>query len=240
MRAFGIAAIFARGGSKGIPGKNIRLFAGKPLIAWAIEAAYGSSYIDRVLVSTDDERIASVAREYGAEVPFMRPAELASDDAPEILAWRHTIDFISTEQKTDPFTFLAVIPVTSPLRTSSDIDRAIKHYYEFKESTDVVLTVVKAARSPYFNMVIREAEGTVRLVNPPTSPVFQRQLAPPVFDITTAAYIVKPKFVLQNDYLFAGNVRAIEVSVENGMDIDTPFDFDLSEYLMKKRLGMPL
>ena len=88
-----VAVIFARGGSKGLPGKNIRPLAGKPLIAWAIEHALAVKRIDRVIVSTDSEEIAAVAREYGAEVPFLRPAELARDDSPEWLAWRHALNY---------------------------------------------------------------------------------------------------------------------------------------------------
>src|SRR4051794_39616334 len=116
-----IAFVFARGGSKGVPRKNVRAVDGLPLIAYSIRTARASSLVERVIVSTDDEEIASVAREHGAEVPFMRPVHLASDDAPEWLAWRHAVETVGASSFN---TFLSV-PATSPLRAVEDLDRTI-------------------------------------------------------------------------------------------------------------------
>ena len=119
-----VAFIFARGGSKGLPGKNIRLLDGKPLIAWSIEHALAVKLIDRVIVSTDSDEIAAVAIEYGAEVPFMRPPELACDNSPEWFAWQHALDFLRANEGDMPNMFVSV-PATAPLRSPDDIEKCI-------------------------------------------------------------------------------------------------------------------
>jgi N-acylneuraminate cytidylyltransferase len=145
-----VAFIFARGGSKGLPGKNTRNICGKPLIAWSIEQAKAVSRIDRVIVSTNSEEIAEVARKYGAEVPFMRPAILATDESPEILSWRHGLEYLRETPQGLPRLMVSV-PATAPLRISNDIERCIEMYDG--GNCDAVITVTDSHRSPYFNMV---------------------------------------------------------------------------------------
>jgi len=123
-----VAFIFARGGSKGLPGKNIKMFAGKPLIAWAIEHAHAAEGIRRVIVSTDSKEIATVATRYGAEVPFMRPSHLAKDDSPEWLSWRHALEFIRDDEGSFPSAMVSV-PVTAPLRQPVDIERCLELFF---------------------------------------------------------------------------------------------------------------
>ena len=144
------AFIYARGGSKGIPGKNVKNFSGKPLIAWSIEQALSGPQIDRVIVSTDSEEISSVAQHYGATVPFLRPAELATDESPEWLAWQHALNFLLQHEGSIPENMISV-PATAPLRFASDIDSCIKIYDE--SDYDCVVTVTESNRSPYFNML---------------------------------------------------------------------------------------
>lgn len=226
-----VAFIFARGGSKGFPGKNIALLAGKPLIAHAILAAGAARSVNRVVVSTDDEGIAAVAREWGAEVPFLRPAELAGDRSPEWLAWRHAIDAVDAAgPKVDVF---ASVPTTAPLRRPADIDAAVARFRE--GDVDVVMTVTPAARNPYFNMVTVDIDRHARLVIPPDGTVHNRQAAPPVFDITTVCYVVRPAFLRRADNLFAGRVGVIEVPAERAVDIDTPLDMKVAEALWEAR-----
>ena len=162
MKPFVLGCVFARGGSKGVPGKNIKLLAGKPLIAYAIEAGLRVKDIDRLIVSTDDPRIAEVAREYGAEIPFLRPAHLATDDSAEILSWRHAIESMQKilDHKID---VLVSMPATSPLKESQDIDRCLKSL--LTSEADCVVTVTNAKRNPYFNMVTMQENGKVQLVN---------------------------------------------------------------------------
>lgn len=223
------AFIFARGGSKGLPGKNIRPLGGKPLIAWSIEQALAVKRIERVIVSTDSEEIVAVARAYGAQVPFMRPPELARDDSPEWLAWRHALAFLKESEGDMPEVMLSV-PATAPLRLPIDLENCLDAYT--KGDADVVITVSEAHRSPYFNMVRENADGSVGLVIPPTSAIARRQDVPVVYDMSTVAYVVRSEFVLSSDYLFKGRVRAVQVPKKRAIDIDTLFDFQIAEHLL--------
>lgn len=223
-----VAFIFARGGSKGLPRKNLLNFCGKPLIAWSIEQAKSVVKIDRVIVSTDDEEIAETAKYYGAEVPFMRPAELAQDNSPEWLAWRHALEFLKESNGVCPKVMVS-IPTTSPLRSPLDIENCIDLY--LKENPDAVITVTAANRNPYFNMVRQDEDGFSVLVCQNKNHVFNRQQAPEVFDITTVAYVLRPEFVLTHDTIFDGTLKQVEVPYERAVDIDNQFDFDLAEFI---------
>lgn len=226
------ALICARGGSKGVPGKNLRQLAGRPLIAWAISHARATARINRVMVSTDSEEIAKVARDAGADVPFLRPASLAGDTSPEWLVWRHAIEHMRASDGKLP-RGLVVIPCTAPLRATEDIDQCIVEFE--KPGTDVVITVTDAHRSPYFNMVKREPEGYVSLLIPPPDNIFRRQDAPSVYDMTTVAYVVDPAFVMNNSGLFAGRVRSVHVPPQRALDIDTLLDLRIAEFLMSEK-----
>jgi CMP-N-acetylneuraminic acid synthetase len=228
-----VAFIFARGGSKGLPGKNLRLLCGKPMIAWSIEQAKSIKRIRRVIVSTDSEEIAMIARDFGAEVPFIRPSELARDDSPEWLAWRHALNYLFESEGNLPDAMVSV-PVTAPLRSAEDIERCLNEFSN--EESDAIVTVSEAHRSPYFNMVQHNKDGTVGLVIPPSSTIARRQDAPAVFDMTTVAYVVCPHFVMAHNSLFEGRVRAVTIPVERAIDIDTLMDFQIAEFLMQKRL----
>ncbi len=230
-----VGFIFARGGSKGVPGKNIRPLGGKPLIAWSIEQALGVRRIERVVVSTDSPEIADVARAFGAEVPFLRPSHLAQDDSPEWLAWRHALEYLRDQEGCLPDTMVS-IPTTAPLRLPVDLENCLDEYE--KGIADVVVTVTDAHRSPYFNMVTRHNDGHVSLVIPPTSGISRRQDAPVVYDMTTVAYVLNTHFVLQHTGLFTGRVHAVHVPVERALDIDTPLDFRMAEMLIAERTAI--
>lgn len=227
------AFIFARGGSKGLPGKNVRLLAGKPLIGWAIDAALGVPEIGRVIVSTDDAEIARVAEACGAQVPFERPEHLASDTASEWDAWRHALEWLRDAEGAMPDPFVSV-PATAPMRLPQDIAATIARYRD--GGMDLVLTVSEAHRNPWFNMVKHVGDGTVALVNAPRGAVSRRQDAPEVFDVTTVAYVADPSFVLTHRGIFSGRVGAVTVPVDRALDIDTPHDFAIAEALMARRL----
>ena len=226
------AFIFARGGSKGLPGKNIRPLGGKPLIAWSIEQVLAVKRITRVIVSTDSEEIAAVARNYGAEVPFIRPAALARDDSPEWLAWRHALNYLLDTVGVLPEAMVSV-PATAPLRLPLDIENCLDEYE--KGDADMVVTVTDAHRSPYFNMVKTNADGTVGLVIPPQSAIARRQDVPTVYDMTTVAYVARPEFVMTCNAVFEGQVRAVHVPTERAIDIDTLLDFQIAECLLNSR-----
>jgi CMP-N-acetylneuraminic acid synthetase len=225
------AFVFARGGSKGLPGKNIKPFNGKPLIAWSIESALASAHIDTVYVSTDSPDIAEVARQYGAEVPFIRPAELAGDTSAEWLAWRHALNFLAENGGRCPDVMVS-LPATAPLRSVADIDRCIELFNN--THPDCVITVTAAHHNPYFNMVRKLPDGTVDLCISGEGKINRRQDVPEIYDITTVAYVVDTRYVMTRDSLFEGTVRMVEVPAERGIDIDTPLDFAIAEYLAKR------
>jgi CMP-N-acetylneuraminic acid synthetase len=228
------AFIFARGGSKGLPGKNIKPLLGKPLIAWSIEQALTVPGIDRVIVSTDAQEIADIAGEYGAQTPFLRPPELAKDETPEWMVWRHALGFLRETEGRYP-DYIVSVPVTSPLRLPGDIAAAIEEYE--KHSPDAVVVMTQAHRNPYFNMVRMNDEGCVEIAAQPDSKISRRQDVPKIFDLTTVAYVLKTEFIMTSDSLFEGKVRAVEVPAERAVDIDTQMDFDIAEVLMSKRMA---
>lgn len=224
-----VAFIFARGGSKGVPGKNIRVLGGKPLIAWSIAHCLAIPRIKRVIVSTDSEEIATNARQYGAETPFLRPAELATDSSPEWLAWRHAINYLHASGEFPDA--IVSVPATSPLRHPADIERCLDKFEE--GNSDIVITVSDARRSPYFNMVKLDTLCNAKLVMPPSSPIVRRQDVPTVYDIATVAYVMRPQFILEHNALFEGRVQAVHVPPERAIDIDTELDFIIAESLVQ-------
>jgi N-acylneuraminate cytidylyltransferase len=229
-KPYTVGFIFARGGSKGIPNKNIRLLAGKPLIAYSIETARKSSLIDRVVVSTDSTEIADTARRFGAEVPFIRPGELAGDNTPEILAWRHALQTLR-ELDGRNVDVLVSIPTTSPLRSVEDIDQCIRLFLE--SEADAVITIRNAGRHPSFNMFTLDEEGWAGLVMPLGKAIGRRQDAPKVYDMTTVAYVARPEFVMQTESILNGRIKAMIVPEERAVDIDTELDFCFAEFILK-------
>jgi N-acylneuraminate cytidylyltransferase len=226
-----VALICARGGSKGLPGKNIRPLAGKPLIAWAIEQAKSVEQISRVIVSTDSEEIAKVARQFGAEVPFIRPADLAQDNSPEREVWRHALQYLKKSEGKFP-DILVVVPATAPLRKTEDIKKCISEFQ--KGDADTIITVTDSHRSPYFNMVKNRPDGQVEIVIPAKSGmVARRQDVPEVFDVTTVAYVSSPEFIMRTNNIFEGRVRSVHVPPQRAIDIDTLMDFKIAECLIQ-------
>lgn len=225
-----VACIFARSGSKGIPNKNIQNFNGKPLITWAIELAMSVKQIDRVYVSTDSEEIAEIAKSAGAIVPFIRPSDLATDTSPEWLSWQHFIKFIESTDGELPNVFLS-LPATSPLRIVVDVENCIKEFN--KGLSDFVIGITPSQQSPYFNMVKKDSENLVDLVMRDGSQYSRRQDAPEVFDITTVCYVGKPEIILTKNSIFEGRVAGVEIPRERAIDIDTPLDFQIAEFLHK-------
>ncbi len=228
-----VAFIFARGGSKGLPRKNLRLLAGKPLIVHAVETGLALLRVRKVIVSTDDVEIAAVAERAGALVPFMRPAELASDSAPEWLAWQHAIR--QTRALGEAVDIFVSLPPTSPLRTPADVDCAID--LKLKSDTDIVITVRESERNPYFNMVRAGTNGALSLAI--EGRYHRRQDVPSIYDITTVAYVAEANFILSASRIFDGKVRAIEVPRERAIDIDTEYDMRMAEATAGLPAGKP-
>ena len=228
---FILGAIFARGGSKGVPRKNIKRLAGTPLIAYTIEVALSVGLIDRLIVSTDDREIANIAQKYGAEVPFLRPAHLATDKSPEIFSWKHAIRSIE-EESGKRVDVLVSVPTTSPLREVIDVERCIKKI--LSTDADIVITVREAQRNPYFNMVSLDKDGNAKTAIISRRALDRRQEVPKVYDVTTVAYAARRSYVLSASSVLEGKVKVVVVPNERAIDIDTMLDFEIAEFLIKR------
>ena len=222
------AFVFARGGSKGLPGKNIRNFVGKPLLAYPIELAQNISVIKKIFVSTDDETISDVATQWGADV-IERPIHLAQDNSPEWLAWKHAIEWV--EKNSGPFDLFVSLPATAPLRNEEDVKKCIS---KMDSHTDIVVTKTIASRSPWFNMVKEDENDYVQLLADDGRRFSRRQDTPKVYDLTTVAYVANPEYIKMSDHMFQGRVRAVDVPNERAVDIDTLFDFQIAEFLYQR------
>lgn len=218
------AFVFARGGSKGLPGKNIKELGGIPLLAHSIRLAQAIDRVERIFVSTDDAQIAAAATQFGADV-IDRPADLATDTASEWMAWQHAIEHVRALGLN--FDIFLSLPATSPLRNTHDVSNCLD---ALQADTDVVITVTPSARSPYFNMVSTDAAGMAHIVLG-TAEFKRRQDVPPVYDITTVAYVARPDFILTHERLFEGRVRPVVIPKERAVDIDDEFDFKLAQAL---------
>ncbi|GKW51895.1 acylneuraminate cytidylyltransferase [Pseudoalteromonas sp. NCCP-2140] len=225
------AITFAREGSKGIKGKNIKHMNGKPLLAYSIDLAKKIPTVHDIFVSTDGTEIAEIAREYGAEV-IIRPAELASDCANEWDAWQHAIKYLKANFGMHDDDLLLSLPCTSPLRSLPDINKLIE---EFKDSSsDLALCITESARNPYFNMVNADNSGIVNLVCD-AGKFHRRQDVPKVYDITTVGYLTTARFISSANGVLSGKTLGVVVPRASSIDIDEQLDFDFAELLLKKQ-----
>lgn len=228
-----VGLITARGGSKGIPQKNVKALAGKPLIAWTIEAALGSSLLERVIVSTDDEEIARTAREWGADVPFMRPAELAQDDSPHLAVIRHAIGWLESEQKTE-FDYLLLLQPTSPLRSTEDIDQAIALAEE--KDADAVVSVCLTHDHPFLSKRVAEDGRLSDFMEKPQG-YLARQRLPPAYSLNGAIYLVRRSVLVERDDWYTERAFAYIMPPERSLDIDTPWDLHLVDLILRDTNG---
>lgn len=225
-----IATICARGGSTGLPGKNIRPLLGKPLIVHTIEQAQACRKIDAVYVSTDDGAIAEVAKSVGANVPFMRPPQLATADAPKLPVIEHLV----RKLKSDGAQIDRIVDLdpTSPLRDVSDINACLDL---LDEETDVVITAYEAEKNPYFNMVEFAPNGKVQLVKAAPGPVQTRQSAPRVYAMNASIYVWHARTLVKG--IWGNRIRLHVMPRERSIDIDNLIDFKLVELLMREKHG---
>ncbi|MBT7275778.1 MAG: acylneuraminate cytidylyltransferase family protein [Woeseiaceae bacterium] len=224
------AFIFARGGSKGLKKKNIKIFGGKPLIAHTILQALDCQIFDKVFVSTDDNEIASISASFGAEV-IIRPDYLAQDNSPEWLSWRHAISY--TEENFGAFEKFISLPPTSPLRNKDDIMNAINHL-NMNLKADLCLAISKSSRNPSFNMVFKDEKDFLELATKTEKPIIRRQDAKPIFDITTVIYVAKKQYIMEKEGIFSGSVIGFEIPRERAVDIDDILDFQFAEFLYEQ------
>jgi CMP-N,N'-diacetyllegionaminic acid synthase len=225
-----IATICARGGSRGVPRKNIRPLLGKPLIAYTIEQALAHTQIDRVFVSTDSAEIAVVARAAGAEVPFQRPSELASHTAAKLPVIEHLVAWVV--QHVGPVARIVDLDPTSPLREACDIDACLTL---LDADTDTVISGYEADKNPYFNMVEASTDGGVKLVKTIPGGIVARQAAPAVYAMNASIYCWHHHSLSKG--LWQGRTRLHVMPRDRSVDIDDLIDFALVELLMRQKLA---
>ncbi|HED14062.1 MAG TPA: acylneuraminate cytidylyltransferase family protein [Gammaproteobacteria bacterium] len=224
-----IALIPARGGSKAIPRKNIKSLDGKPLIAWTIEAALQSGQFSQVIVSTDNQEIAQVSREWGAQVPFIRPTELAQDDSTQISVVTHAIRWLESHEHIQP-NYVMLLQPTSPLRTAEDIVAAIK----IAKTRDAiaVVSVCPAVHHPYLTKRVSE-NGTLDDFMPDHLTDLRRQVLPPVYTLNGAIYLNRRESLLHDRMFLPQGTCAYIMPPERSLDIDSPWDFYLADLILR-------
>ena len=227
-----ICVIGARGGSKGVAGKNIRPLLGKPLIGWSIEQAQSCSLVNRVVVSTDSLEIANVARNFNADVPFIRPNYLATDEAGKWQVWQHALKQCENIYKENYDIYLD-LDCTSPIRDIEDIYKAIELYQ--KSNVDAIFSICESRKNPYFNMVEYNEEKKLKIVKSLGESIVRRQDAPKVYDHVASIYVLNPNYLRKGKNLLSGKVEGYDIGIDKSLDLDSEFDFELIEYLMKKK-----
>jgi CMP-N-acetylneuraminic acid synthetase len=228
-----IAIIPARSGSKGLPGKNTRELCGKPLIAWTIQRALQSKYIDQLVVSTDSQEIADVARAYGLEVPFIRPVEFASDDATSFSVVNHCLEFFWSELNTEFFYVLLLEP-TSPLRKVNDIDAVIDQLDKFSDRFDSIITVGDSKEHPSITKKINDGQLVNFCEDMPM--VYRRQDNPPAFFPFGVAYACKTKQLQLEKTFYTKNTTAFVIERWQQFEIDDIYDFTCIEAILNSGL----
>lgn len=221
-----LAIIPARGGSKGVPRKNIRRVAGKPLIAWSIEAAKQSKYIDRLILSSENEEIIAVAEEWGCEVPFVRPIELSGDEVPGMEPVLHALKALPVK-----YDYVVVLQPTSPLRTVRDIDGCIGRCA--RRAANACVSVVEPDKSPYWAYTL-DAEGRMQPLVDTGELIFQRQDLPKTYVLNGAVYVANCEWLLKTKSFVTAETLAYPMDRVNSIDIDTELDLKFAEMLLSR------
>ena len=238
MALKGICVISARGGSEGVPGKNIRTICGKPLIAWSIEQAILTPEINRVVVSTDSQEIAKVAEKYGADVPFIRPAELSNSTVGKFAVWKHAF-FQCQTYFAEEYDYFVDLDCTNPLRDCSDISLAIKQFLSsVSRGVDAVFTICEARKNPYFNLVEIDDFGRLNISKSlPNGRIVRRQDAPRVYEHVASIYVLSPEYLASADNLLSGYTEGYLIDPAKSFDIDSELDFMVVEHLLSMKLN---
>lgn len=229
-----LGIIPARGGSKGIPGKNIKDLMGKPLIAWTIGQALDSQYLERTIVSTDSDEIAEIAEKYGAEVPFKRPDHLSEDTTPTWPVLQHALKYFEDDLKLS-FDAIVLLQATSPLREQNDIDGCVETF--LKNDCEAVISVCESLENPYFNLMELNSKGYLensKMLAPiPT----RRQDAPPVYVINGSVYIFSRQAVWKKAQADVKKILPYVMPRSKSLDIDTKEDWEKAASQLEQRLN---
>lgn len=225
-----LCTICARSGSKGVKNKNIRPIAGIPLITHTINQAKSCGLFEHIVISTDSDEIARTAQDYGAEVFFKRDSSLASDTAGKLPAIRDAL-LKSQEHYGRKFDYIIDLDATSPLRLPSDIGAAFEQF--MRDDNDILITATPSHRSPYFNLIERQSDGSINLSKPLPSQILRRQDAPQTYDMNASIYIWKSPILLSCDTLFTPKTGLYVMPPERSIDIDSELDFAIVEYILR-------
>ena len=226
-----LCTICARGGSKGVKNKNIKLLHGKPLIAYTIEQAIKSKLFEHIVISTDSDEIASISESYGAEVFFKRSSEMASDTAGKLEVIQDAFQR-SEGYYNDKYDYLIDLDATAPLRSVDDINNSFQQFLE--DDNDNLITASHSRRSPYFNLVEMNKDGKVSLSKTLPSKIIRRQDAPKSYDMNASIYIWKREKILNEESLFLENTGLFVMPEERSIDIDNELDYEFVEFIMSK------
>lgn len=221
-----LALIPARGGSKGVPRKNVKILGGKPLIAWTIEAANQSKYIDRVILSSEDEEIIEVAKKWGCDVPFIRPKKLSQDDTPSMEVILHAIEQVKG------YDYVVLLQPTSPFRTTEDIDKCIEKCIENNQKSCV--SIVEVSENPYWMYTVTENEVLNPLIDN-YGKYYQRQKLPKTYILNGAVYVASIEWLKQSKSFLSKNTISVEMTKEKSIDIDTMLDFKVASLLIDSK-----
>ncbi len=228
-----LCSICARGGSKGVPQKNLRLIQGKPLIAHSVEQALKSKLFDHISISSDSPEILKAAGDYGADILIERPAELATDTAAKLPVIQHC--FLESEKRSKKtFDYVVDLDCTSPLRSVSDIQKSLKMFQESSTASNLI-TGASARRSPYFNLVQKNSLGYIELAGKSDRPILRRQDSPVCFDMNASIYIWTRESLLKSEKVIQAQTILFEMPEERSLDIDSELDFQFVTYLLERR-----
>ncbi|CAH0133182.1 MULTISPECIES: acylneuraminate cytidylyltransferase family protein [unclassified Microbacterium] len=230
-----ICTITVRAGSKGVPGKNLRIVAGRPLFGHSVAQAVATGLFDEVVVSSDSDEILALAPTFGATGVIRRPPEMATDTAGKVPAIAHAVR--STEDRTGARYDVCVdLDATSPLRTVDDIRTAVSMFEEVRPES--LITGSEARRNPYFNLVEEQPDGTVAVSKKPDDAVLRRQDAPRCFDMNGSIYVWRRESLLEDQVVFLPSTILYEMPAERSIDVDSEFDFRIVEWLMDQRVDL--
>jgi N-acylneuraminate cytidylyltransferase/CMP-N,N'-diacetyllegionaminic acid synthase len=220
----------ARGGSKRIPGKNIKPLCGKPLLAYAIDAAKGAGLFDRIIVSTDSAEIAEVAKNCGAEVPFLRPSKLAKDGTATTPVIQHAVRFL--ERNGETADVIVLLEPTTPLRTAQDVKNCVEML--FAKKADSVVSVRKVPHPPHWMLLVDKDRKAKEFIKNGLK-IKTRTGIPELFELNAAVYVVRKSVLMKRGTIFGSRLYAYEMPAERSVDIDEPIDFKLAEALLGQK-----
>ncbi len=226
-----LVTVCARGGSRGVENKNVRELDGLPLIAHTLRQAQNWNRTTHLIVSTDDDEIAAVAERYGAEVPFRRPSELATDEAAKLPVIKHA-HREAESQTGKTYDYIVDLDVTAPIRLVDDIERCFNRVHETDATS--AYTVTESGKNPYFNMIELDEDGNASLSKSLDEDVVRRQDAPTVYEMNASVYTYEREFLQDTDSTHAGHTTVAEMPPERSVDIDRPIDFAFVDFLMNQ------